>query len=200
MVQRLTQAQGLRDRVAVLQELRAAGCRVESSGVQVTGRGASAHYKDNPAAAAAAIACLPPSATAISTASAGGASAALDISSHPGCDLLSPKVILQQAALSGGAISRAAVNRRFRLPPATTDNMCVPGLVSHTILPSSAHPIRSSYIKQPCQEAPSHEQRCTDSSACPPPPLMPFLDSFWELAGLLKLGGIVLVVGWEGQW
>ncbi|CAI5485415.1 unnamed protein product, partial [Closterium sp. Naga37s-1] len=288
----------------------AAGCKSLAEGRRFI----QAHYKNNPAAAAAAIACLPPSATvsrfffsnlplfpplplappAISTASLGGASAALDISSHPGCDLLSPKerelcthmrllpahylwakqhttsgpsrsscrkqpcqgghftgsgaptlspaqsttgnmcvpcclvsytnhsptythqVILQQAALSGGAISRAAVhrqaalsggaisraavNRLFRLPPATTDNMCVPGLVSHTILPSSAHPIRSSYSKQPCQEAPSHEQRCTDSSACPPPPLMPFLDSFWELAGLLKLGGTVLVVGWEGQW
>ncbi|CAI5978728.1 unnamed protein product [Closterium sp. NIES-65] len=56
-----------------------------------------------------------------STASSGGASAALDISSHPRYDLLSQaKVILQQAALSGGAISRAAVNRIFRLPPATT--------------------------------------------------------------------------------
>ncbi|CAI5981502.1 unnamed protein product [Closterium sp. NIES-64] len=31
------------------------------------------------------------------------------------------QVILQQAAPSGGAISRAAVHRLFRLPPATTD-------------------------------------------------------------------------------
>ncbi|CAI5502921.1 unnamed protein product, partial [Closterium sp. Naga37s-1] len=137
LVQSLTQAQRLRDRVAVLQELRAAGCKSLAEGRRFI----QAHYKDNPAAAAAAIACLPPSATAISTASSGGASAALDISSHPGCDLLSPKerelcthmrllpahylwakqVILQQAALSGGAISRAAVHRLFRLPPATTD-------------------------------------------------------------------------------
>ncbi|CAI6008755.1 unnamed protein product [Closterium sp. NIES-65] len=87
LVQSLTQAQRLRDRVAVLQELRAAGCKSLAEGRRFI----QAHYKDNPAAAAAAIACLPPSATAISTASSGGASAALDISSHPGCDLLSPK-------------------------------------------------------------------------------------------------------------
>ncbi|CAI5981516.1 unnamed protein product [Closterium sp. NIES-64] len=137
LVQSLTQAQRLRDRVAVLQELRAAGCKSLAEGRRFI----QAHYKDNPAAAAAAIACLPPSATAISTASSGGPSAALDISSHPGCDLLSAKerelcthmrllpahylrakqVILQQAAHSGGAISRAAVHRLFRLPPATTD-------------------------------------------------------------------------------
>ncbi|CAI5484223.1 unnamed protein product [Closterium sp. Yama58-4] len=137
LVQSLTQAEKLRDRVAVLQELRAAGCKSLAEGRRFI----QAHYKDNPAAAAAAIACLPPSATAISTASPGGASAALDISAHPGCDLLSAKerelcmhmrllpahylrakqVILQQATLSGGAISRAAVHRLFRLPPATTD-------------------------------------------------------------------------------
>ncbi|CAI5940806.1 unnamed protein product [Closterium sp. NIES-65] len=203
-------------------ELRAAGCKSLAEGRRFI----QAHYKDNPVAAAAAIACLPPSATggvctlrhsiplvlqpsatfprtlfvllplappAISTASSGGASAALDISSHPGRDLLSAKerelcthmrllpahyllakqssgyfaagsllrgdhltsssaptlppalchhwwhvpcvfslhppfpsppsqqVILQQAALSGGTISRAAVHRLFRLPPDTTD-------------------------------------------------------------------------------
>ncbi|CAI5485405.1 unnamed protein product [Closterium sp. Naga37s-1] len=192
LVQSLTQAQRLRDRVAVLQELRAAGCKSLAEGRRFI----QAHYKDNPTAAAAAIACLPPSATAapiaclppsatggvctlrhgcthsnqhstiskrsllpitscsifpapmprlffnplplfphplwsfgtcataISTASSGGASAALDISSHPGCDLLSAKerelcthmrllpahylrakqVILLQAAVSGRAV------------------------------------------------------------------------------------------------
>ncbi|CAI5940815.1 unnamed protein product [Closterium sp. NIES-65] len=182
LVQSLTQAQRLRDRVAVLQELRAAGCKSLAEGRRFI----QAHYKDNPAAAAAAIACLPPSATAISTASSGGASAALDISSHPGCDLLSPKqtsslphnlpsllplthvstccpstcaclpdhdkqrqtlpsaqerelcthmrllpahylrakqVILQQAALSGGTISRAAVPPTLPPAPAITDGM-----------------------------------------------------------------------------
>ncbi|CAI5502913.1 unnamed protein product [Closterium sp. Naga37s-1] len=81
-------------------------------------------------------------AAAIGTASSGGPSAALDISSHPRCASIShakerercthmrmlpahylraKQVILQQAALSGGAISRAAVHRFFRLPSATTD-------------------------------------------------------------------------------
>ncbi|CAI6008712.1 unnamed protein product [Closterium sp. NIES-65] len=209
LVQSLTQAQRLRDRVAVLQELRAAGCKSLAEGRRFI----QAHYKDNPAAAAAAIACLPPSATAISTASSGGPSAALDISSHPGCDLLSAKVILlqaavsgravilqqaalsggtisraavilQQAALSGGTISRAAVHRLFRLPPATTDTLC-PVSCAHGPLsdPLPTHPIRSSCSKQPTQEGPSREQRCIDSSACPLPPPMPFLDSCWGPGG-----------------
>ncbi|CAI5956489.1 unnamed protein product [Closterium sp. NIES-64] len=81
------------EEMLLLEELRAAGCKSLAEGRRFI----QAHYKDNPAAAA--IACLPPSATAISTASSGGASAALDISSHPGCDLLSPKSMLQSKPL-----------------------------------------------------------------------------------------------------
>ncbi|CAI5956461.1 unnamed protein product [Closterium sp. NIES-64] len=163
LVQSLTQAQRLRDRVAVLQELRAAGCKSLAEGRRFI----QAHYKDNPAAAAAAIACLPPSATAISTASSGGASAALDISSHPGCDLLSPKerelcthmrllpahylrakqFILQQAALPGGTFSGAAVHLQFRLPPATIDTMCpVFSPFGHPFYLPSGHPTASSDV------------------------------------------------------